>query len=171
MTEENNESIKEMIRKIAERQEELSKAKEIKKFKMPYAFKLPTSKIKKNWVTAIIINENRTINAIKVPIEDGTIKIDGVPRISTTDYILYWKNKPIIILPAWSLKPFSPEENYDKAVQEQMTNTGRKLLIAKMKHDIIVPKKMGFGMIGWVILALVVAGAAYYLFKGGKLPW
>ena len=167
--EENNESIKELIKKIADRQEELVRAKEIKPFRMPSKFKLPKSKIKRNWITALIIHENRNIDAIRVPIEDGTIKIDGIPRISTTDYVMSWKGKPIIILPSWSLKPFSPEENYEKTVREQMTTTGRKLVISKMKRDIVESKKMGFGMIGWIILIAVVGGVAYYLFKGGKL--
>jgi len=169
MEEDKKESIKEFVKFLVENQDRLIQEKQIKKFTMPRAFKLPTSKIKKNWVTTLLINENRTMAAVKVPVEDGTIKIDGIPRISTTDYILIWKNKPIIILPAWSLKPFSPEENYEKTVKEDMTTTGRKLVIAKMKHDIIVPKKMGFGIIGWIILFAALGGVGYYLFRGGKI--
>ena len=161
--------VRDLCYRIAERQEELGKAKEIKKFKMPGVVKLPKSKIKKNWVTAIMINENRTMDAIRVPVEDGTIKIDGIPRIATTDHIISWRGKPVVILPSWSIKPFSPEENYEKSVREQMTTTGRKLVIAKMKRDTIDPKKGSFGMIGWIIVLLVVAGVGYYLFKGGKL--
>lgn len=169
--EENNESIKELIKKIAERQEELAYKKEIKKFNMPSKFKLPKGKIRKNWVVAMLINENRTMDAIRVPIEDGTIKIDGIPRISTTDYIMSWRGKPVVILPSWSLKPFSPEENYEKSVREQMTTAGRKLVIAKMKRDIVEPKKMSFGMIWWVIAIAVAGGVAWYLFKGGNFKF
>jgi hypothetical protein len=164
MTEDN---LKEMIKKIAENQEKLLQTKETKEYKLPRPARLSFGKIKKNFITAIIINENRTLDFKKVQIVDGCVELDGVPRMSTTDYVVHYKGKPFIILPSWSIKPFSPQEHYDDTIKNNSTNTGRKLIIAKMKHDQIVPKK-SFGGLGWILLILALVGVGYYLFKGGK---
>lgn len=169
MEEEKEESIKELLKKNNKVLMDLLEKSEPQKFKLPWKARLSKGNIRKDFITVMIIYENGNIEYLKAPIKNGTIDIDGIPRLSTADYTLYYKGKPMIILPAWTLKPFSPVENYEDTVKEDMTVAGRRLLIERMKLDAIKPKGVGFGAIGWVILLLVLAGAGYYLFKGGKL--
>ena len=56
--------------------------------------------------------------------DDGTIMVDGVPRISTIDYKLNYKGKPWVIIPEWSLKPFSSSENYEQTIKDKMNIEG-----------------------------------------------
>lgn len=169
--EENNEeeSLKELMKKNNKILRDLMEKSEPAKFKFPFKAKLSKGNIRKNFVTVQIIQDNGDIEFIKVPITNGTISIDGIPKLATSDYTLHHKGKPLIILPAWSLEPFSPVEHYKETVKKDMTTAGRRLMLERMKLDAIKPKGMGFGAIGWIILILVVAGIGYYLFKGGKL--
>ena len=149
--------------------EELSKSSSSKKFKIPFSAKLNKAKIKKNFITVLLIHENGNLQFLKTPIINGTIDIEGVPRIATADYTVFYKGKPFMILPSWSLKPFSPADNYEDTVQKDLTTAGRRLILERMKLDAIKPKKMGFGMIGWIILGIAVVGVGYYLIRGGKI--
>ena len=162
-------SLKDLMKKNNKILQDLMDKSEPKKFKLPFRAKVSKTNIRKNFITVQIIYENGNVEFIKAPIKNGTIDVEGIPRISTADYTLFHKGKPIIILPAWSLKPFSPVENYEETVQKDMTTAGRRLILERMKLDAIKPKGMGFGMIGWVVLVIVIAGVGYYLFKGGKL--
>ena len=162
-------TLREKLDMIIKRQDELFKAKEIKKFRLPSKAKINRGKIRKNWVTVQYITENGQTDFFKAQIVDGTITIDGIPRIATADFIMDYKGKPMILIPAWSLRPYSPVESYEKCVEDKLTTTGRKLVIAKMKHDAIAPKKANMGMIVWVILGIAIIAGGYYLFKGGKL--
>lgn len=139
------------------------------KFKLPFKARLSKLKVKKNFITVQLIHENGHIEFLKTKIVNGTIEIEGCPRISTADYTIYYKGKPFIILPSWSLKPFSPVENYEETVKNQMTTAGRRLIIERMKLDAIKPKGKGFGLIGWIVLGAIVIGVGYFLIKGGKI--
>lgn len=167
MVEENkDESMKDMIKKLNEKIDVMSQQKENKsRFKIP---KLSNGFVKKNFVNVIYIKENSNIQLLKMPIENSTISIEGVPRLSTADCVLQYKGKPTIILPAWSMKPFSPRNNYDETVNEKWSIAGRKLIIDRMHRDAIEAKKKMGGMIWWIILGVVALGAGYYLLKGGK---
>ena len=162
-------SLKERMNDIEKSLIDIKDNKKSKKFKLPFKAKLSKNNIKKNYVTVELIHENGNIEFLKTPINNGTIEIEGVPRISTTDYTIFYKGKPFIILPAWSMIPFSPVENYEQTVRDKLTTAGRRLIIERMKLDAIKAKKGSFGIIGWVFLGLAVLGVGYFLIKGGKL--
>jgi hypothetical protein len=161
--------LKDRISEMEKTIEELSTKSSNKKFKLPFRAKLSKVAIKKNFITILLIHENGNLQFLKTPIVNGTIDIEGVPRIATADYTTFYKGKPFMILPAWSLKPFSPADNYEDTVQKDLTTAGRRLILERMKLDAIKPKKMGFGIIGWVILGIAVVGVGYYLIRGGKI--
>jgi hypothetical protein len=163
--------VKDILKKIyVQNQEDKAQAARPKLWRLPRKARLNKKLLKKNYTTVLIINENRNVDAVKLPIEDGCIMVDDVPRMATEDYTLIFNGKPMIVLPSWSLKPFSPEENYEETVKENLTIAGRKLILAKMKLEAVNPKKKGGGgMIGWIILGLAILGIAYYFIKGGKL--
>jgi hypothetical protein len=161
--------VRELLEKISKQQDELATTKKVKKWKLPFKGKLSKAQVSKNFATYLTIKDNKEVDFVKVPIQDGTVEIDGFPRIATADYCLTYKGKPFYILPYWSMKPFSPVENYAETEKEQMNMSGRRLVLAKLKNDIIKPKGKGFGSMGWIILVVVIAAAGYYLIQGGKL--
>lgn len=164
------ENMKDILKKINEKIDTLSEKKENKsKLKIPFGSKLSKPNLKRNYINVIYIKENGHFDVLKLPIEKGTIEIDGVPRISTADCILNYKNKPFMILPSWSLKPFIPQEDYEETVKDKWGIAGRKLIIDRMHRDAIDSKKKNIPLIWWIILGMIVIGAGYYLFSGGKL--
>ena len=159
-------NINEKLDKIIEQQDEEEKEK-VKEFKIPFFSRVGTRNAKKNFVTVITINENKTLAFSKKQICDGTIDIEGVPRISAVEDVLYYKRNPIIIIPSWSLKPFSVEDKYKQDVKEKTTTTGMKLLLTKMKLEIISGKKpMQKGLL---IGLLIAACVGYYMLSGGSI--
>lgn len=162
-------TLKEKLDILLDQQNKLLSEKDRKKgFKIPFKAKLSKKQLTNNWTNVVLLKENRNMSIVKVPIEDGCINIEGIPRIAIADYVFMYNNKPCIVLPNWSIKPFSPEENYDDTVKEKLTTTGRALVFAKMKKDVIATKK-SFGSFMWIILVVILAGVGWYLFKGGKI--
>lgn len=164
--EENN--LKDMIKEIKKQNEEILAGKEDKAFKLPWKAKLTKGKIKKDWAIVQVINQNRNMDFIKAQIKDGCIEVAGFPRIATTDYMLSWKGHPWIIIPEWSIKPFSPVENYEETVKEKMNMSGRRGVLSTLEIEAI-KKKGGFGIVGWIILGVIILGVGYYLISGGNL--
>lgn len=117
------------------------------------------SQVKKNYVQIFYINDNREIAGKKVPIEEATAMLEGIPRLATTDYMLSYNGKPALIIPAWSVKPFSPVDSYEDAVKEKMTTAGYKLLLNRIEQGEIKGKKTLSGkVIFFGIAALLVIG-------------
>lgn len=162
-------NLKEAIANIEKNQEKLIEEKKVKGWKLPWSGKLSKGKVKKNYATFCLIKDNKDVSFITAPIEDGTAMIDGFPRVTTADYCLLHKGRPFFILPYWSMKPFSPVENYAETEKEKMNMSGRRLVLTKLRVEQIKPKKGFGGGLGWIILILAIAGIGYYFMKGGKL--
>lgn len=156
----------EMVKKIYEK-EVASEEKKPKKFKLPFSARISNARASKGYTTVQVIRNNGDMQITRMPIEDGTIIVDGIPRISTVDYKLNYKGKPWVIIPEWSLKPFSAAENYEQSVKDRMNVAGRKVILSKLEKEIIKPKKGLGGFGGWILLIVVVAVGGYLLFKGG----
>lgn len=167
--EEKQESISEKLDRITKQNEELISSKKEKGWKLPFGKKPSKAQVKKGWTTVQIIRNNGNIDFTKAKIEDNTINIDGLPRVAIPDYILTYKNTPFIIIPEWSLKPFSPVENYADLEKQKNTTIGWRLIQAKMEKEAIKPAGKGFGSMGWIILVVVGLAVGYYFLKGGKI--
>ena len=138
---------------------ESGKIKGVKLKKTPSKFQA-----KNNWIYILYINENGEIKPMKQMIEEGTVMVEGIPRLATSEYRLSYLGKPAIILPAWSVKPFSPTDNYEETVKEQMTSQGYKLLLNRIELGGIKPKrKISGAIIFGIIIAIIVVG--YLLLK------
>lgn len=151
------------LREVTEQALETQKKKKEKKFRLPMKAKVNKVKAKKNYVTIMRINENGHTDFTKHQIDEGTINIDGIPKIATTDYMLYYKGNPLIILPSWSLKPFSPKENSDDIAKQRMNAAGMKLLLNKIAQGEIKKKMQLSGKLifGVIVVLLIIA---YFLF-------
>jgi hypothetical protein len=137
-----------------------------KKFKLPK--KVNKGQAKKNWITIMKVNENNHVNFSKQQIDEQTIMVDGVPRLAMNQYIMFYKGKPLIILPSWSVEPFSPVKEFQKSLEDGSNTKGYKILMAKMLKETVNPKKPMSNIIKWII-GLVLAGIiGYALISGGK---
>jgi|TARA_R100000093_G_scaffold35586_1_gene18797 hypothetical protein len=165
--EEENTSLKGEIRRMNENFETLVEKNQAKRFKMPWSGRVGKGKVKRNYASICYIGDNREARFMKLPIQEGTVMINGAPHLATTDFMLSYKGKPFLIVPSWNIKPFSPEENYDEATKLKTTTAGYRLLLNTMKLEQIKVKK-GIGLAGGVIFAIIILGIiAYYFFNGG----
>lgn len=160
-------NLKDEIKKLKEKIND-EEPKKNKKFKIPFKGKLNKKNLKDNYITYIFIKNNRDTDIFKAQIDEATTLIKGVPRIATTDDIIYYQGKPLIIQPEWSVKPFSPSQNYESTVQEKLTSAGYALLMNRMQKEAIQTKKK---MNGWLIIIIiaVIAIVGFFLLGGTKL--
>jgi len=146
----------------------LEKKGEEKKFKYKFGTKVGKGQRKKNFITLIIIKENGNCSMKKYQIKDQTIMHEEIPRLATAGYVMYdQKSNPLMILPEWSVQPFSPLKHYSASLNNGNNVNGYKILMAKMiAGQLETKKKMGNGFkigIGLFVLAII----AYALISGG----
>lgn len=137
--------------------------KKEKKFRLPFGKKVGKGQSKKNYVTIMKINENANVDFKKVQIQSQVFMEDGVPRLGTPDYVLRWKNNPMVILPSWSNKPFSPSEQFQKSLEDGSNIKGYKILLAAMHEEALAKKKQVGNLlkIGLGIFLLAIIGYAF----------
>lgn len=151
---------------------ESGKKKKEKKFKLPTKAKVSKRKAKKGFVTVELINENRELDFMKVPIEDGTIKLGGTIHAIEDFDIFYYKGKPFIHQPKKKINPWNPLSNYLNSQRKVKTDDGeyhilssneiygQKYVMARMKSEFIKAKRnIGWGM---TIFGLAIAGIIIY---------
>jgi hypothetical protein len=151
--------LKELIRKQTEEKG--------KGFKLPFGKKVGKAQKRKNYVTVLILYENGMLDFKKYQIEDQTIMHDIIPRLASAGHVMYWKKNPFIILPNWSVEPFSPLEHYQKSLLSGSNSIGYKLLLAKMLREQINAKKPVSGIVKWIIGIGLAAIIGYALITGG----
>jgi len=155
------------IKEFMRTQANLGKIKE-KKWKFPFGKKVGAGQKRKNFVTTLILNENGNYEFKKYIITDQTIVHDLIPRLASAGYVMFDKRgNPLVILPNWSVQPFSPLEHYNKSLIDGSNVNGYKLLMAKMQKEQIKPTTQISGWVKWVV-GLVIAGIIIYaIFTGG----
>ena len=145
--------------------EGIKKPKE-KSFKIPFKARVGKSKVKKGWVTYCKILDNREVVFEKHPVEEQVAMVDEIPRIVTAEETLTYKGKPFVILPSWSTKPFSPSDNYQDTIAKGYAAQGWKLLLNRMKKEVITAKKQ---MSPWLIVGVIalIIGLGYFAQQQG----
>lgn len=149
--EEEDITLKEAILKLVKVQEQNQEEKKEKKFKIPFFSRLSKKNMKDGYVTVCYINDNKAVDFIKVPISEGTAMIKDSPYLSTADHMLTYKGKPFIIVPSWNIEPFSPRKDMEDAERDKKLNIGYRLILNKMKSEVISAKKK-------ISLLLIVGG-------------
>ena len=159
-------------------QEDIQELKEImktdklkeheKKFKLPWGKKVSKSQKSKNFVSILILNENGVYEWKKYRIEDQTILHETIPRLASSGYVMFdKKGNPLIILPNWSVEPFSPMASYKESIEDGNNTVGFSLLMARMEKEKITSKpKMGNGL-KWILGLALAAIIGYALITGG----
>jgi hypothetical protein len=148
-------------------QEELKEIKDLlkgqqegvkeKKWKFPFGKKVGRGQRKKNFITVLEINENGSYHFRKFQIEDQTVMVDLIPRLATAGHVIFdKKGNPLIILPSWSVEPFSPLQHFNQSLENGSNVNAYRLLMAKMQKEMVSPKKQVSGILKWIIgLALL----------------
>lgn len=139
-----------------------------KKFRYPLFKKVGKGQRKKNYVTILIINENSTCDWKKYQIEDQTVMHDMIPRLASAGHVIKdKKGNPLIILPSWSVEPFSPLDHYQKTLVDGSNQVGYRLLLNRMETEKVVSKKkmgkilpwiLGLGLAGVILFAVISGG-------------
>ncbi len=155
---EDNKSLKEEIQELKELISENQNNKP-KKFRIPRKARVGKVKMKKGFVTIIVIGENKSLDFIKEPIVDGTIKLKDTFHAVDDEDVFFYKNKPVIIQAKSKLNPYNP-------LRGEHETYGQKYVMARMEGDKIVSKKqMGWGLtIGGIIIAAIIG---YSFLTGG----
>ena len=139
-----------------------------KKFKYPFGSKVGKGQRRKNYVTVMILNENGTLDWKKYQIDEQTILHNLIPRLATAGHVMFdKKGNPVIILPNWSVEPFSPLDHYEKSMTNGSNSKGYKILMARMQSERVEGKKQMAGWVKWAIGILIVGGIAFALLSGG----
>ena len=139
-----------------------------KKFRFPFGKRVGRSQKKKNYVTILLLNENGVYDFKKYQITEQTIMHDLIPRLATAGHVMFnKKGNPLVILPEWSVDPFSPKSHFDKSLEDGTNIKGFAILMNKMKSEQISAKKTMGNLFKWIIGAAVAAVIGYALVTGG----
>jgi len=156
--------IKELLKEMANK----DKFKE-KKFRYPFGKKVGRGQKKKNYVTVIIINENSIIDWKKYQIINQTILHDLIPRLASTGHVMWdKKGNPVIILPNWSVEPFSPLSHYKESMEDGSNKKGYQILLDRMESEKVSSKKKMGKYLPWIIGIGLAAIILYALLSGGS---
>ena len=139
-----------------------------KKFKFPFGKKVGRSQRKKNYVTVMLLMENGTYDFQKYQIEDQTIIHKLIPRLATAGLVMFnKKGNPLIILPEWTVEPFSPKTHFDNSLENGSNIKGFAILMSRMKSETISAKKSMGNAIKWIGGLVLAAIIGYALLTGG----
>jgi len=161
-------SLKEKIREEIELVGREKRGLKRKKFKFPFGKKVGKGQKKKNYLTVLILNENGTYDFQKYQVIDQTVIHDVIPRLASAGHVMFdKKGNPMIILPNWSVEPFSPLEHYKQSLVDGKNTAGYRLLLDRMENSKTDVKKKIGGM--WKIgIGLLLGGIILYaLLSGG----
>jgi len=159
MEEEKKKTVGEKLDDIINQLEQKEKKK---KFKLPFGIRMQKGKTrKKNYAIVQTIKTNGAVNFKMQKIEDDTVTIGEGIYDASAGHILRYKRYPLVIIPEWNMKPFSPKEDFDEATKEGTLVAAEKVILSKMKLEAIKPKMaLTFKTI---IIILIIGGVLLYL--------
>lgn len=161
-------SIQEDLQEIKNLMVEQKEGVKEKKFRFPFGKKVGRSQKKRNYVTILLLNENGTYDFKKYQITEQTIMHDLIPRLATAAHVMFnKKGNPLIILPNWSVEPFSPKSHFDKSLSDGSNKKGFQILMNKMKSEQVSTKQPMGNILKWGIGIAIAAVIGYALLTGG----
>lgn len=160
-------SLRETVRELSLKYEELEKEKKVKKFKIPFKGKLSKRKVKNNYVTIMYIQDNKEVKFMRAQIDEQVAEINGEPKYIPSDHLMTFKGKPLVIQPSWSMSALNPNEHYQETMKRpEYSSKGWRYLVNYMnKTQIKAKREMKIGAI--ILMAVVVGGIAWYAIKSG----
>lgn len=154
-------SMKDMVSEIHNALEDKKK----KVIKLPRKARVKKRKLRKGWVGALIIDENRNIHGEKVKIEGSCFKEkNGLYHTADGQDIFWYDGKfPILMQPSWRRSPLKLGVDIEKD-----NNTKAQTYIkARMLADVIKVKTKGGSIILWIALIGAALFGINYFMGGG----
>ena len=139
-----------------------------KKFKMPFGKKTSPAQARKGYVTLIKINENNTLDFEKIKITDQSVLVEKVPRLATPGSILYHKKCPCLILPSWSVEPFSSTKHFQESLEDGTNKKGYAILMERMQK-VATGEKKPIGNVVKILVGVGLAAIIGYAFISGGI--
>lgn len=152
-------SMREEMREMKQMLAEGVSKKKPKAFRLPMRAKLNKGKLKKGYVTVVVIDENKCVDFVREPINDGTIKLKDTYHAVEERDIFNYQGKPLIFQTKSKLNPYNPLKGSHETY-------GQKYIMSRMEGDKIISKKQigwGISILGLVIGAIII----YSIFFGG----
>jgi len=155
--------------KLTELLEEKEDKKE-KKFKLGFSKRIgEKQKIKSNHVLVVLIRTNGKVIIKYLPVKDNMIYLreNDTYHFTPSNYIGYYKQYPVVVLPEWLLEPISRKE----MTEEGNDALPQKVVINAMKLAQIKPKSAlaGKAMIWLVIGGIIALYLMYNMVTGGTI--
>lgn len=159
---EENEEKKTVGEKLDHVIEQLEQKGKKKKFKLPFGIRMQKGKPRrKNYAIVQTIKTNGAVNFKMTKIEDDTVKIGEGIHDASAGHILRYKRYPLVVIPEWTMKPFSPADNFKQSTEDGTLTAAQKVILTKMKMEAIKPKmQLNFKTI---LVILVIGGVLLYL--------
>jgi hypothetical protein len=134
---------------------------------IPWNAKVGKRKIRNGWVLVYKYNLNKGWTFMRSEIKDGTILVDGIPRIVTANNIgLYKGKKPMVVCLGYSIQLLDLVDHYEKTTAAGLGTKGWKLLISRIKTEALVEKKGISGTVIWIII-IAIGALGYFAYRGG----
>lgn len=165
---EEGKNLKDEIKGLNEKIEKLVEIEGAKGFKLPWGAKIGRKKVRDGWVIVCYINENKEVTFFKKKVEEGTFIHKDIPYLANSQYMLTYKNKPLLIVPAWSVEPFSANANMAEAERLKTLSIGYRYIYNRLRNTMLSDKKGG-GILLIIGGIAVVALLAYLITSGGGL--
>jgi hypothetical protein len=122
------------------------------------------NKIKKNYVIVEWVRRNGRIEFQLLPIVDDCVQLPkiGTYHLATINYILMYKNYPVLIIYEGNIVPWNPKDDMSK---EDNLALAMKVILTKVEQAQAGLLKKNVNMKSWLIIGLVAAAAIYLASK------
>ena len=171
--EERNRSMSEKLDEVLTHMNESSNGRRKKKdrgFELPKGMMFGAkSKIKKNHCIVQVINDNGCVDFKLLPIHNNMvyIKENESYHIATADYILRYKEFPLLIIPTFDSEPYNIKKNFKEADAEGRLTTWQKYYINVMNLSALKPKIQWSGKTILIIGILAIVAIAFIMSRFG----
>lgn len=156
---EEEKTIKDELKEIKQAIKEQKK----KKFRMPLITRIQRGKFKKkDYVIVCFIRTNGAATFKVMKIEDNTIKIGERFYSATSQDVLRYKRKPLLIITQWNMEPFSIKKDFEKAKEDGTLTAAQGLILTKLKMEAI-KGKIQFNIKTILVIVAVLGGLLWLL--------
>lgn len=160
--------LKEEIKGLNEKIDKLVEVDGAKGFRLPWRARIGKKKIRYGWVIVCYINDNKEVQFFKKKVEEGTFIHKDIPYLANSQYMLSYKRKPLLIVPSWSVEPFSANANMQEAERLKTLSIGYRYIYNRLRNTMLSDKK-GFNLLLILGGVAVIGLLAYLIFSGGGI--
>lgn len=141
----------------------------IKKARLPWKSRLGRRRVRSGWCSVMYVRNNKSVDFVRAPIEDMVVRVGDLYHTATPDDILIYKNKPMLLLTEWSIRPMTPwrpKEHFEEAVERDELTTPQRHILSKLEQGVIKAKK-SLKLGGWIAVIIAAVVGVYFISQGG----